>query len=238
RRRAKYRRRRLGVLVLLGTAAVLLRPTSVARLLPSGLRAVVHPSGSSSTVAEALRRDVTMAASISALRGRIVQTAESQLGYQTSPPNTYCNKYSAYWVSGNSDCGNANMDEEWCADFAAWVWQTAGAPVVYQYINGDLNSSSASFYEWGTARGTWHAVGTGYVPLPGDVVVYGLDEPALVAQHVAIVIGFTTGDRGPDTINGDGDHTGFSDVEIGNDQYQAHVPGQSPAGISGYVSPV
>jgi hypothetical protein len=73
--------------------------------------------------------------------------------------------------------------------------------------------------------------------LPGDVVVYGLDEPALVAQHVAIVIGFTNGDRGPDTINGDGDHTGFSDVEIGNDQYQADVPGQSPAGISGYVSP-
>jgi hypothetical protein len=188
------------------------------------------------TVADALRRDVAMAGDISALRARIVATAESQLGYQTAPPNTYCNKYSAYWVSGRSDCGNANRDEEWCADFAAWVWQSAGVPVVYQYINGDLNSSSASFYEWGTARGTWHAAGT-YVPLPGDVVVYGLDEPALVAQHVAIVIAFTKGDRGPDTVNGDGDHTGFSVVELGNDQYQADVPGQSPAGISGYVSP-
>ncbi len=141
RHRAKYRRRRLVVLVLLGAAGALLRPTSAARLLSAGPRTVAHPSGSSSDVAEALRHDVAMATSISALRGRVVQSAESQLGYQTSPPNTYCNKYSAYWVSGGSDCGNANMDEEWCADFAAWVWQTAGAPVVYQYINGDLTST-------------------------------------------------------------------------------------------------
>ena len=33
-----------------------------------------------------------------------------------------------------------NRNEEWCADFDAWVGQTAGAVVVYQYINGDLNS--------------------------------------------------------------------------------------------------
>jgi hypothetical protein len=73
--------------------------------------------------------------------------------------------------------------------------------------------------------------------MPGDVVVYGLDVTTLVAQHVAIVIGFTEGARGPDTINGDGDHTGFSVVEIGNDQYQADVPGNGPAPISGYVAP-
>ena len=36
-------------------------------------------------------------------------------------------------------------------------------PCVYQFINGDLNSSSASFYEWGVRHHTWHPVGSGYV---------------------------------------------------------------------------
>ena len=125
--------------------------------------------------------------SMTPLQARIVSIAEGQVGYATDPPNTYCNKYSAYWVSGTDDCGNSNLDEEWCADFAAWVWKKAGATVDYQYINGDLNSSAASFYEWGMANGTWHPVGSGYTPQPGDVAVYGLDVPALVAQHVAVV---------------------------------------------------
>src|ERR1700728_5348069 len=53
------------------------------------------------------------------LQQRIVSVAESQIGYHTDPPNTYCNRYSAFWVSGDADCGNSNLDEEWCADFAA-----------------------------------------------------------------------------------------------------------------------
>ena len=56
----------------------------------------------------------------------------------------------------------------------------AGVPLVYQYINGDLNSSSASFYEWGVRHHTWHPVNSGYVPQPGDVAVYGLNVSALV----------------------------------------------------------
>ncbi len=93
------------------------------------------------------------------LRQRIVTIARSQLGYRTDPPNTYCNQYSAYFVAGTDDCGNSNLDEEWCADFAAWVWLKAGAQVDYKFITGDLNSSAASFYEWGVAHGTWHPVG-------------------------------------------------------------------------------
>jgi CHAP domain len=174
--------------------------------------------------------------SLSPLRKRIVAIAESQLGYVTDPPSTYCNKYSAYWVSGDSDCGNSNLAEEWCADFAAWVWKQAGAGVTYQYLNGDLNSSAASFYEWGAARGTWHPVGSRYKPQPGDVAVYGLDKASLVAAHVAVVIGYTPGARGPIAVNGDGDLTGFSVVEVANDEVVADThPGS--AELSGYVSP-
>jgi hypothetical protein len=180
----------------------------------------------------------TTAVPMTPLQAKIVSIAEGQVGYSTDPGNTYCNKYSGYWVSGTDDCGNGNLDEEWCADFAAWVWKTAGATVDYQYINGDLNSSAASFYEWGMANGTWHPVGSGYVPQPGDVAVYGLDISDLVAQHVAIVTSFSPGERGPNVINGDGDHTGFSVVERGQDQVVADIPDGSAAHLAGYVSPV
>jgi CHAP domain len=170
------------------------------------------------------------------LRERIVQIAKSQLGYRTDPPNTYCNKYSAYFVAGNDDCGNSNLDEEWCADFAAWVWKQAGAMVNYQFVNGDINSSAASFYEWGIQHGTWHSAYSGYQPQPGDVAVYGLDPDTLVAAHVAVVVSYTKGQAGPDVVNGDGDHTGFSVVESGTDQYKADAPG-SVAYLSGYTSP-
>ena len=171
------------------------------------------------------------------LQARIVSVAESQVGYSSDPSDTYCNKYSAYWVSGTADCGNDNLDEEWCADFAAWVWKKAGAEVDYQFVNGDLNSSAASFYEWGVANGTWHPVGDGYTPQPGDVAVYGLDISALVAAHVAVVTSYTPGDKGPNVVNGDGDHTGYSVVETGGDQVVADIPG-SAARLSGYVSPL
>jgi hypothetical protein len=175
-------------------------------------------------------------ATLSPLRAKIVTLAVSQVGYTTDPSGTYCNKYSAYWNAGADDCGNSNLDEEWCADFAAWVWQKAGAAVTYQFVNGDLNSSAASFYEWGVDRGTWHPAGSGYVPVPGDVAVYGLDTATLQAAHVAIVIGYQAGDRGPTAVNGDGDLTAFSVVEVRYDEYLADTH-PSGAPLSGYVSP-
>ena len=183
------------------------------------------------------RRRPGVVARLSPLRARIVAIAESQVGYRTNPPSTYCNKYSAYWVAGAADCASTSLrNEEWCADFAAWVWQRAGARVVYQFINGDLNSSSESFYEWGVRMHTWHPVGSGYVPKPGDVAVYGLRMSPLYAAHVAVVVGFTPGDRGPTAVNGDGNITGFSVVEERTDEYRADVPGKG-ALLSGYVSP-
>jgi hypothetical protein len=173
---------------------------------------------------------------LSPLRQRIVSIAEGQVGYATDPSNTYCNKFSAYWNSGVDDCGNDNLDEEWCADFAAWAWKQAGAEVEYQLAPGYLNGNSASFYVWGTDHGTWHAVGSGYTPQPGDVAVYGLDAAAVTAVHVAIVVAATGDDAAPDVVNGDGDRTGYSVVEVGDDQAYADVKGKGAA-LSGYVAP-
>jgi len=174
---------------------------------------------------------------LSPLQARIVAIADSQLGYRTDPPDSYCNKFSAYWHAGTTDCGQGLRSEEWCADFAAWVWTKAGAVVAYGFVTGDLNSAASSFYQWGVDHGTWHPVGSGYTPVAGDVAVYGLDTTTMVAAHVAVVTGYTPGDQGPDVVNGDGDHTGFSVVETGTDQYAADTPGGASELLSGYVSP-
>jgi hypothetical protein len=173
---------------------------------------------------------------ISPLQARIVSIAQSQVGYRTDPSDTYCNRFSAYWDAGTGDCGNGNRSEEWCADFAAWVWKQAGAEVTYELAPGYLNGDSASFYVWGTDHGTWHPVGSGYTPQPGDVAVYGLDTTAVTAVHVAIVTADTGDDAAPDVVNGDGDRTGYSVVEVGDHQASADVKGDG-APLSGYVSP-
>jgi hypothetical protein len=173
-------------------------------------------------------------------RAHVVSIAESQLGYRTDPARSYCNKYSAYWGAG-SRCGGGLRSEEWCADFAAWVWRKAGAQFTYSYAAGEIDASAASFYRWAVDHGTWHPVSSGYVPKPGDVAVYGLattpTNGTSTAAHVAVVTGYTKGDRGPDVVNGDGDRTGYSVVEAGTDQYKADVPG-GPALLAGYASPV
>jgi CHAP domain len=173
---------------------------------------------------------------LSLLRARIVALAEGQAGYRTDPATTYCNKFSAFWHAGTDDCGNENLDEEWCADFAAWAWEQAGAVVSYELAPGHLNADSASFYVWGVDHDTWHPAGSVYTPQPGDVAVYGLDVGAVTAVHVAVVTEDSGDPAAPDVVNGDGDRTGFSVVEVGD--HQAFADAQTKgAPLSGYVSP-
>jgi CHAP domain len=209
--------------IILGTVAVLI-------VASVSLHAALGSAGSFPMPGKAALAGLT-------LRQRIVAIAESQVGYKTNPANSYCNKYSAYWSAGSPDCPAGELQEQWCADFAAWAWQNAGAHFTYGYAPGEINGAAASFYRWAVRHGTWHPAGSGYRPQPGDVAVYGLDLASLTAAHVAVVTGFSRGAAGPDVVNGDGDRTGFSVVEKGRDQYRA----DSPAGdsvLSGYASPL
>jgi hypothetical protein len=168
---------------------------------------------------------------------RIVTIAQSQVGYNTQPANSYCNKYSAYWDAGKAGCPNGEKAEEWCADFAAWAWQEAGVDFPYGYVPGQINGAAASFYEWGLANGEWHPVASGYVAAPGDVAIYGLRlGTAPYAAHVAIVTNDPPGQQGPDVVNGDGDTAGYSVVEAGTDQVVADA-GHDNSVLAGYVSP-
>jgi hypothetical protein len=169
---------------------------------------------------------------------RVVAVANSQLGYTTSPSNSYCNKFSSYWGVGTQSCPGAESSEEWCADFAAWAWQKAGVPFSYGFSAGEINASAASFYSWGIYHGAWHSASSGYRAQPGDVAVYGLSlGTSDSAAHVAVVTDDPVGQRGPDVVNGDGDRTGFSVVETGTDQLRADTGHGRGAPLAGYVSP-
>jgi hypothetical protein len=168
---------------------------------------------------------------------RIVAIAESQIGYSTEPSNSYCNKYSAYWDADTADCPSGESTEERCADFAAWAWQKAGTHFTYGHAPGEINGAAVSFYEWGAANGEWHPATSGYMASPGDRG--GLRPLARAhpsAVHVAIVTADPPGQRGPDVVNGDGDRTGFSVVEIGTSQVRADA-GHDDSTLAGYVSP-
>ena len=168
---------------------------------------------------------------------RIVAIANSQVGYSTDPSSSYCNKFSAYWDAGTPDCPSGESAEQWCADFAAWVWRLAGVHFTYGYGPGEINGAAVSFYEWGVANGEWHPATSGYVASPGDVAVYGLSLGAHPsAVHVAVVTNDPPGQRGPDVVNGDGDRTSFSVVETGTDQVRADA-GPDDSTLAGYVSP-
>jgi hypothetical protein len=171
------------------------------------------------------------------LRQRIVVIADSQVGYSTQPVDSYCNKFSAYWDAGTTNCPGGETSEEWCADFAAWVWRIAGVHFVYGYSKNEINGAVASFYDWGVHNGLWHPLSSGYVASAGDIAIYGLSSGANPsAVHAAIVTSDTPGARGPDVVNGDGDRTGFSVVEVGVDQELAKAD-QRASTLDGFVSP-
>ena len=174
---------------------------------------------------------------LSPQRARIVALATSQLGYRTDPPDTYCNRFSAYWHAGAADCPNSNRDEQWCADFAAWVWHRAGVRFVYGLGPGRAERGVGELLPVGrspTTPGTRSAPVT--CPNLGTSPSTGSTCRAMQAQHVAVVVGYSPGARGPDVVNGDGERTGFSVVEIGHDQYKSDLTGNGGQ-LAGYVSP-
>ena len=230
RRGSSQALRRFGSILVAGAAVITLYWE-----FPSTLNGVLGKADSAPVPGSARPAATPTGLSLSQ---RVVAIARSQVGYSADPADSYCNKFSAHWNSGAADCPSGELDEEWCADFAAWAWQQAGVPVTYGYGPGEINGAAVSFYEWGIANGEWHPASSGYVAAPGDVAVYGLSlgpdgDPS--AQHVAVVIGDAKGQRGPDVVSGDGDRTAFSIVETETDQVTAYAAHRYYT-LSGYVS--
>jgi len=76
-----------------------------------------------------------------------------------------------------SSCSGAGSPENWCADFARWVWANSGV----QFTN-ELNAMAASFYTYGTRHGT-----LSNSPRVGDAAVFSPTNSTGNIMHVAIV---------------------------------------------------
>jgi hypothetical protein len=168
----------------------------------------------------------------------IADIAEGQLG---AGPCGW-SPYDGYLATGThqtnscADPGNPNDGEsqEWCADFAGWVWQQAGISdlsTAETYSgNYDLDNGSASFYDYGEKHGT-----VSMTPAVGDAVVYNFGTNGNAqnwASHVAIVVAVHA-DGTVDTVAGNsGDSVGADDDEP--------ATGTTSWGdqISGYIAPV
>ncbi|MCW3019369.1 MAG: domain containing protein [Solirubrobacterales bacterium] len=116
----------------------------------------------------------TYAADQSTPGGRIVAIAEGQLGQAEQPPGSNESPAIAQYRSATA---GAVPGAPWCAYFASWVANQAGAPIGEQ---GQGAGSVSEVWSWAQSSGRAIANGPGVVPKPGDLIVFG-DE------HVGIV---------------------------------------------------
>lgn len=100
----------------------------------------------------------------------------------------------------DSTFGVENENEEWCADFAEWVWLHSGVTTDMNLINPGANS----FYSWGKAQGQALSVDPSD-PQVGDAVVFyppGTISTTTGADHVGIITAVNP-DGTVNMVNGD-----------------------------------
>jgi PKD repeat protein len=115
----------------------------------------------------------------------------------------------------NAKFGVEYENEEWCADFAEWVWLRAGVTQDMDLINPGANS----FYAWGRAQGE-SLPADGSDPRVGDAVV--LYQPGkITAKTGADHVGIVTAVHANGTLNiVNGDFLGTRNISV---QYNTNV---------------
>lgn len=206
---------------------------ALAGLVVIGLAAL--PAGQEVTVSPVAAETKLGDQAGSAIREQIVAIAQRELGddsrnheRKTIGPNGRkgyhnCNFYSGKFTTGDGPaCGKGWKAQEWCADFAKWVWKQAGAEV------GGINSLASSFQGYGQRNKTWVG-GTGLKGVrPGDVVAYYSDS---AVNHVGIVISVN---RAKGTFTSIEGNTGEPNVRI---TIRRDVVPRF-AGVAGFSGPV
>lgn len=165
--------------------------------------------------------------------------------------NGPCTITGGYYATGTGQ--HSSYDgQAWCADFAGWLWQQAGATV-----DGNLTDGSGSFYAYDQAHGTLHTSST-YQPQIGDAAVFDYEDEGNgpgngtgAADHVAIVSDITYNSNGTiaSLTHMNGNRGGVVAPQTVTSNYSV---GQEPSGeegkysdgqnysmmINAYVSPV
>ena len=182
---------------------------------------------------------------VAATRQNVVCIAEQQLAQWSAPGFDITTGLYEYTggIYENGTYKNGR-NEEWCADFATWVYNKAG----YPFTPVDMTTVQEIGLT-GEAGGkfVYHPAASGYVPEPGDLAIHW-DSPDLsvlsVHGHVNIVVGvsgtsvtYIGGDQinptyGSDTNYGTAPNTSIVSYEYASSYYSVDTPG-----IIGYVSP-
>jgi len=78
------------------------------------------------------------------------------------------------------------IDEPWCADFVSWIMKESGIPLSNPNSGSWRIPGTYTLREYYQTAGSFRAVGSGYQPKAGDVMLY--DNPSPFGQHTNIVI--------------------------------------------------
>jgi hypothetical protein len=143
----------------------------------------------------------------------IAEVAQRNVGVGDTPASTSfshdCNPFTTLVDVGASTAGCGvdptfgvqDENEEWCADFAKWVWEQGGVTADL----GTLDPSAASFYQWALDQGQDPAFDSG-TPQVGDAIVFypGSDTApnSTYADHVGLVVGVNSNGT-LNLVNGD-----------------------------------
>ncbi|WP_189083221.1 CHAP domain-containing protein, partial [Mangrovihabitans endophyticus] len=133
-----------------------------------------------------------------------------------------CNYYSGALGAGAA-CSNGWRSEEWCADFARWVWAQAKVD-----NTSELTAAAASFYQYGHRHGTWHAGS----PSVGDAIVFNLSSDGTYASHVGLVVAVSSSSVTMISGNTYSAKTGTTD------SVAQETLSRSDSSISGYTDPL
>jgi hypothetical protein len=155
----------------------------------SSLRRAV--TAATATAALAFGVAVAPVAAMAAATGdSIVSIAKRELAdtSRNHEVGTNCSYYGGQmfgWPAcgGKSGWGGGGAAYAWCAAFAKYVWREGGVTDHMSTIDG----MAESFRTYGQDYGTWHSRTSGYVPQPGDAVVFDWGDDGPDIDHVGIV---------------------------------------------------
>ncbi|CAN5183782.1 hypothetical protein BH09PAT3_BH09PAT3_5070 [soil metagenome] len=166
---------------------------------------------------------------LDAVRQNVVCLAQAELALWTKKqmkPGTDFFKYES----------GGTTDEQWCADFASWIYNKAGYPISENAAAGRVPAVSdiQSFGQAGK-RFSYHEK-AGYTPVPGDLVIYKEGW-----SHVNIVVSVNANQKSMKTIGGNegGDVSGTgTDSSVKGVIVKYASSGDAYGSqITGYVSP-
>lgn len=159
------------------------------------------------------------------VRSRIVATARAELARgvreDAGPDRDRAGDIRRYRSAVTGPGEDPDRAEPWCADFASWVWKSAGAPFGEA---GRGEDSTRAMIAWAKQQGRWNPRG-GDPPRPGDLVMIDWRGGGAV-NHVAVVTEVAAGRV--HTVGGnEGNGVKASSYELDDRRLIGYVP---PAG--------